>query len=327
MRERFRGAMLGLAIGDALGAPLEGARRGSFSVVTGYTEGGAGALRRGEWTADTAMALCLADSLIATKGFDPDDQLARYARWLTDGERSTRDHAFGVGRTTRASIERFVQGERPVTTPDDEGLGNGALMRLAPVVLAYARDRETAVRAAAMQARTTHGNPAAVDPCRYFAVMLHGALHGHGKRDMLEQPGPRHREIWHDEPLEPLTTEVAAGSFRDAKPEAVGSDGLAVNTLEVALWAVHSTDSFRGAVLAAANQGGDADTNAAVAGQLAGALYGEDGIPEEWRAEVFEAEELVRVADALFDLHETLDLEALQATTAPAGVSSAPPTG
>src|SRR4051794_3797895 len=239
------------------------------------------------------MALCLADSLIARAGFDPVDQLERYLRWYREGYRSSTGTCFDIGAATRAALERFERTREPF--PGDaapQAAGNGPLMKLAPVVLAYAPRPADAVRFAGESARTTHGAPEAVDACRYFAGLLLEALDGRPREVVL-----RRRSI------DSTVATVAAGSYLDREPPQIRGRGYVVDALEAALWAVRSTSSFEAAVLAAVNLGDDADTTAAIAGQLAGALYGLGGIPQHWRARVLLGDEIVALADALMALH------------------------
>ena len=171
--ERINGAFLGLAIGDALGAPVEFMRRGTFPPVTGYRAGGKFGLQPGEWTDDTAMTLCLAQSLIERKGFDPTDQMRKYLLWLDEGYMSCRGKAVGIGKTVFRSLTRFRSRHEPYTSITHEKFsGNGSIMRLAPVAIFYADDIEKAVRYAGLSSKTTHGSPIAVDACRLMAYML-----------------------------------------------------------------------------------------------------------------------------------------------------------
>src|SRR4051794_31696004 len=173
MRDRFRGALLGLAIGDAVGTTVEFSPPGSFPPVTDMVGGGPFGLPAGAWTDDTSMALCLAESLVERGGFDPVDQLERYLRWYREGRWSSTGRCFDIGNATRAALERFERTREPF--PGDaapDAAGNGPLMKLAPVVLAYARQPEDAVRHAGESARTTHGAPVAAEACRSFARLL-----------------------------------------------------------------------------------------------------------------------------------------------------------
>jgi ADP-ribosylglycohydrolase len=302
-RERFRGALLGLAVGDAIGAPVESLPPSAFTPLTDMTGGGRHGLPPGAWTDDTSMALCLAESLVEQGRFDPVDQLERYLRWYREGHLSSIGRAFDVGEATLAALERFAAGREPY--PGDaapEAAGNGALMCLAPVPLAFAGAPERAVALAALSARTTHGAPQARDACRYLAALLVAAVHGRPREELLGGVVEVVPGLWEREPLHPEVEAVARGSFRARRPPDVRAAGYAPATLEAALWALHATDGFADAVLAAANLGGDADTAAAVCGQLAGAIHGAAGIPARWRARLVMHDEIVALADGLHRL-------------------------
>jgi len=282
--ERYRGSLLGLAVGDALGAPLEGLPPGSFEPVSGITGGVSHGLEPGRWTDDTSMALCLAESLLECRGFNPTDQLSRYVRWYREGHLSSTGYCFGMGSTTRRALERFEATEKPYCGLTDPGkAGNGSIMRLAPVPLFYAPNPEEAVERSADSSRTTHGAPNCLDACRYFGALIVGALNGAGKAELLSERYSPAPGLWEERPLAPEVDEVARGSFRGKCPPEIQGSGYVVRSLEAALWAFHQSDIFEEGCLLAANLGDDADTTAAVYGQIAGAFYGEGGIPEGWR--------------------------------------------
>jgi ADP-ribosyl-[dinitrogen reductase] hydrolase len=298
--DRYRGCLLGLAVGDAVGTTVEFSRPGSFPDVTDMVGGGPFGLAAGQWTDDTSMALCLADSVLATGGFDPWDQLARYLRWYREGDRSSTGAHFDIGATTRASLERYERTREPWCGAEDaRAAGNGSIMRLAPVAMRYAATPARAIALAADSSRTTHGVLVAVDACRHLAALIVGALGGATKEELL---APRYAPVpglWEALPLCPEVAEVAAGSFSGDGP--FRGTGYARDCLEAALWAFATTDSFRAGCLRAVNLGDDADTTAAVYGQLAGAFYGEGGIPPEWRARITWGDEIGELADRLFE--------------------------
>ena len=301
--DRFRGALLGLAAGDALGTSVEFQAPGSFPPVTDITGGGPFALPAGAWTDDTSMALCLGESLLAREGFDPVDQLERYVRWYRHGHWSSTGTCFDIGGATRAALERFERTGEPFPgDADPEAAGNGPLMKLAPVALAFAADPEVAIARAGESARTTHGAPQAVDAARWFAAVLVAELRG--------EPW----EPWAPGDLHPEVAAVAAGSYVGREPPAIRGTGYVVAALEAALWALHRTGSFEAGALAAVNLGDDADTTGAIFGQLAGARYGEAGIPERWRQILVRGNDIRSMAD---------DLHALAGRLAPG--AAAPP--
>jgi len=304
--DRVRGAFLGLAVGDAVGLTLEFRPPGTFEPLTDLVGGGPFGLPAGAWTDDTAMAACLAESLVETGGFDPADQLRRYLRWYREGHWSVTGRCFDIGGTTRGALERFEASGDPAASgaTHEHSAANGSIMRLAPVPLAFARDPTEAVRLAGESSRTTHALPVCVDACRYLGGLLVGAARGATKEELLAPwyaPAPG---LWEAAPLHPEIAAVAAGSFRAKSPPAIRGTGHVVASLEAALWAFATTDDFEACVLAAANLGDDADTTAAVAGQLAGAFYGRAGLPPRWLEQLALRERLEALADRLVGLAE-----------------------
>ena len=300
--ERYRGAILGLAAGDALGTTLE------FSAppcdpIDDIIGGGPFGLEPGEWTDDTSLALCLAESLIEKGGFDPIDQLSRYVRWYRNGHLSSNGRCFAIGITTRGALHRYEEtGESYPGWTDPNTAGNGSLMRLAPVPLFYALRPTEAIARAAESSKTTHGAQAAVDGCRYLAGLIVGALQGVPKEEILSPFWSPVPGLWEQEPLMEEIADVAAGSFRHREPPEIQGTGYVVRSLEAALWAFWKSGSFKEGCLLAVNLCDDADTTGAVYGQLAGAYYGEQGIPEAWRSKLAHQELIRSYADRLFEL-------------------------
>ncbi len=290
-RDRALGAFLGLAVGDAVGATLEFSKRDSEPRLTDLIGGGPHRLTPGHWTDDTAMALALAESLVACGSLDCRDLMERFARWWRRGEYSCTGSCFDIGLTVRAALARYEETGDPMAgVTDPRTAGNGSLMRLAPVALRFSEDREALLAAAAEQSRTTHGAQETVDACRGFAALLADGVHGMPRAEVL---APR------DFAGAPKIAEILAGSWRGKPREEIRSGGYVVDTLEAALWSVARTADFRSAVLLAANLGGDADTVAAVTGQLAGAFYGMSGIPEEWLGKLAWKDRLLAAGEAL----------------------------
>jgi ADP-ribosylglycohydrolase len=292
--------MLGLAVGDALGTTLEFRPSGTFTPIDDMVGGGPFHLQPGQWTDDTSMALCLAASLVEMDGFDPADQVERYLRWLREGYMSSTGARFDVGNTTREALAKYETSRNPYSGPTaPDTAGNGSLMRLAPVPLFFAGDPRQAIDRAADSSRTTHGAPDAVDACRYFAGLMLGALAGADKATLL---GPNYAPVpglWESTPLSTDVARVAAGSFKELRAEDIEAGGYVVETLQAALWAFHTTADFRSGALKAVNLGDDADTTGAVFGQLAGAYYGEEAIPPEWREKIAQRELILDVAERL----------------------------
>jgi len=274
--DRFRGCLLGLAAGDAVGTTVEFRPRGSFAPLTGMVGGGPFRLEPGQWTDDTSMALCLAVSLVECNGFDARDQMERYCRWRDEGYLSSNGRCFDIGGTVASALARFQRTGDPFAgSTDPNSAGNGCIMRLAPIAMFYFPDVDLAEHYAAESSRTTHAAAECLDASRLFARMVVRALQGASKHEII---------------LSDQTAFVGAQKIMSiaqgeyiAKPmSGIRGSGYVVDSLEAALWCFHHTDSFEQAILAAANLGDDADTTAAVCGQVAGAFYGASGIPARW---------------------------------------------
>jgi ADP-ribosylglycohydrolase len=302
--DRYRGALLGLAAGDALGTTLEFTERDAHPPLTGMAGGGPFRLKPGEWTDDTSMALCLAESLIETGDFDPADQMRRYGRWRRTGHLSSNGTCFDIGRTVSAALGRFRDSGDPFSgSTDPQSAGSGSLMRLAPVPLFYARDVERAVTRAAESSRTTHGATEAVDACRYMAVLIVMALEGATRAELLSPTLAREHSAFAAQPLaKTVVAAVAEGPTR--RREGIRASGYVLHSLEAALWAFATSQTFSEGALLAVNLGEDADTTGAVYGQLAGAFYGVDAIPSEWRRSLAHRPRIETMADRLFALAE-----------------------
>ncbi len=263
--------------------------------------GGPFRLHPGEWTDDTSMALCLAESLLERRGFDPVDQMDRYVRWRSHGHLSSNGRCFDIGNTVADALRRFeATGDPWAGSTDPHSAGNGSIMRLAPVPLFYAADAAQAITISGDSSRTTHGAAACVDACRYLGGLIVGALRGETKEALLAplyHPVPG--AMWQ---LDPPIATIAAGSFAHKSPPAIRASGYVVESLEAALWAFHHAGTFAEGCLLAVNLGHDADTTAAVYGQLAGAYYGAAAIPATWRDRLAHGDLIIDFADRLHDL-------------------------
>jgi ADP-ribosyl-[dinitrogen reductase] hydrolase len=290
--DRAIGALMGLAVGDAIGTTVEFLDRDSFAPVTDMTGGGPFGLEPGQWTDDTSMALCLADSLLKARDFDADDLMKRFVSWWLKGAYSVKGACFDIGLTTRAALRRFRQTGEPFSgDPRRDSAGNGSLMRMAPAAILGHRCPDLAVRLAVEQSRTTHPAPQCLDACAVFARMLSAAISGEPKTAVLDHARSA---------TDPDLDDIRARVWRSLSRETIRSSGYVVHTLEAALWAVDRSDSFEEAVLLAVNLGDDADTVGAVTGQLAGALWGESAIPERWIERLWWSERIRQAATALF---------------------------
>lgn len=299
---RAQGCLAGLAVGDALGTTLEFTSPGSFEPLTDMIGGGPFRLKPGQWTDDTSMALCLAESLLECEAFDLKDQTERYVRWWRDGHHSATGTCFDIGNTVRAALSSFrLDGVAAAGSSDTYSAGNGSIMRLAPVALRYSNPLEV-IHYAAESSRSTHQAPACLDACRYFGGILWALIHGVTKEAVLAPHYHPAGDAW--EGMDPAIAAIAAGSFKEKNPPAIRGTGYVVQSLEAALWAFHRSSTFEEGALMAVNLGEDADTTGAIFGQLGGALYGLDGIPARWREKLHGREMILDFGRRLFQTHQ-----------------------
>ncbi len=279
MKNRYLGAMLGLAVGDALGAPVEFKERGSFPAVTAMEAGGPFNLQKGQWTDDTSLALCLGLSLVEKNGFDPYDQIERYIRWFREGYMSCTGNCFDIGNTTKAALLRYEENKDIYAGSVDDPPTNGSLMRLAPVPLFYFKNLEETIKYAGLSSKVTHAPVNCIKTCEDLALYIHLALQGKSKT-----------EIFKDSSIDFTKTY-----------EQVSGKGTALECLEGAMWCFYHSSSFDEGVKLAVNLGDDTDTTAAVFGQIAGSFYGVEGIPEYLLNDLWDKKLIEDVALKLFN--------------------------
>ena len=287
---RAKACFLGLAIGDALGAPVEFKKPGSFEPITGYRDGGPFNLKAGQWTDDTSMALCLAESLLACGELDLKDNLDRYCRWWKKGENSVTGDCFDIGVGTRTALCNYLQ-TGDVEAGGLDSLGNGALMRMAPIPIWASQSIQESIALAKQSTVTTHRHPQAIAISGYFAELLVRALQGESKSDLLAG-------AWYQQSDTEILS-VIRGSWKTST--SIRARGHALYALEAALWAFGTTNSFQDCLLAAVNLGDDADTVGAIAGQIAGAYYGLEAIPSEWIEGLYDSDRFFMLAEQLFN--------------------------
>ena len=291
IRDRAVGALLGLAVGDAVGTTLEFKARATYPALTDMVGGGPFGLKSGQWTDDTAMALALADSLQQDPTLDARDLMRRFVDWHQQGTYSCTGRCFDIGITTRQALARWQKTGDPMAgSTDPMSAGNGSLMRLAPVAIRHFNNRPMLRDVAARQSRTTHAAPEAVEACVDYAEILADAIAGARPSDALRA---RH------EGYAGKIDSILQGSWRGKSRKDIRASGYVAHSLEASLWSVGRTGTYRAAVLLAANLGEDADTTGAITGQLAGALYGVKGIPAEWRKKLAWSDRLLETATAL----------------------------
>ena len=341
-RDKARGMFVGLAVGDALGAPVEFLPEPSDVHIKEMGDRIAHfhenyRAPKGVWTDDTEMALCIADSLLSKNGYDSYDIMRRFTAWVDEGYRTyDKKPAVDVGGQTLRSIRDYER--YPVIFKDEkvESAGNGAIMRLAPIIIAntfpdkkyptlrdgyekgnlviepeddkgeYIEEKDIAptLEMAILSCRETHNSIAAEATTALFVTMLYCALHGLSKNNIASycsrwMRGEEYDEFW----LENIDELVGRALKKDSE-NLRNLGGYIVDAFTISLWGLMNFDNFRDGMLAVIRLGGDTDTNAACYGQLAGAYYGYEAIPEEWRKEVYLADELVKISDSLLDMPE-----------------------
>ncbi|HUW40773.1 MAG TPA: ADP-ribosylglycohydrolase family protein [Rectinemataceae bacterium] len=306
--ERVAGGLVGLAVGDALGVPVEFAPRSERDAdpVVGMRSGGAWAEEAGTWSDDTSLALCLAESIVE-RGFDPEDFGRRALAWLREGRWSARGGAFGVGGATRRSLEKIGSGMPAIRAGGrgENDNGNGSLMRSLPAAIWLAASPEPLrLRALAAYSAVTHGHPRSLLGVWLHALVAAGLLRGQGPAEAYAAGMAEARNLLPTLPasfrIESRAYErVLGGGLAGLPRRDLRGSGYVVHCLEASLWCLATTDSFSSCVLAAVNLGEDSDTTGAVAGGLAGLAYGMDAIPPEWRGVLARRDEIEALAAQL----------------------------
>lgn len=290
--ERYQGCFIGLAVGDAIGTTLEFKPPGSFEPIDDMVGGGPFYLQPGQWTDDTSMAICLAESLIECEGFDAADQMHRYYRWWKEGIHSSTGRCFDIGATVANALHAFESSSNPYSGDvHPMSAGNGSLMRLAPVALYYS-EHPRLFEFVADSSRTTHAAPECLDACAFFAALIARCLRGADKKRLISSAAYQ--------PQSKKVKQIATAAFLHKSRTSVRGTGYVIDSLEAALWCFYHSENYNDAVLMAANLGDDADTTAAICGQIAGAYYGIQGIRESWRAKLFQQDGLLLMAQQLY---------------------------
>jgi ADP-ribosyl-[dinitrogen reductase] hydrolase len=296
LRDRFQGALLGLAVGDALAAHTQFRKPGSFAAVGDLLGGGPFDLPRGAWTDDTAMAMLLAESLLEREGFDAHDQVQRYARWQREGYGSATGQCVGISANVARALATAQYKRQPFAGSHDPAqLDKDPLSRVAPVVMYFFAAAPTAVAKASEAARLTAQAPMVLDCVRLLAAVLHLALSGRDKPAILRPP----LEMWVSRNTRPEVMALWEGAYTRLDPPDITGGGHVLQSLEAALWAFHRSSSFREGALLAANLGQDSDVATAVYGQIAGAHHGVSAIPGIWRNSLMKQEVVKETADRL----------------------------
>ena len=253
-RNKAKGMLWGLIVGDAFGSPIQFTGKDNHPWITEMVKCPVFNLPAGYWTDDGSMAMCIMDSYVRKGGYDLKDIGATFVKWLMDGYLSSIDgRSFDVGCATYDSVTAFAR-TGSMVNGHEESQGNGSIMRFAPSYLIAQGERDPA-KVMHEISDLTHCSSVVRNVCDAFASVL-------------------------DEHMAGLRTHSGPG--KDLKHEFVNNSGWAVSTLQAALWAFNTTENFEEGLIAAVNLCGDSDSIGAVFGQIAGAYYGFDAIPERW---------------------------------------------
>ena len=297
-KSRVAGTFIGLAVGDALGVPFENLEKGSIDFVSDLIGGGPYNLPPGAWTDETATALCLAQSLLVTNDLDVYDLVERLNRWVEGGENSSTGRCVGIEQKLLIFLNNFRRSSQlDMSFSSQSSSGNSVLARVGPIACIHWADLTTASRIARQQSYLTHTSEVVAGACEYLVLSLSHLIAGRGWNYISNLP------INKDWPNE--IKNVNNGSWLKKSIGQLKSTSDVIELLETSLWCVENSTSFENAVTQAINLGGKSDTVGAVAGQLAGALYGLEAIPVRWFDKLYKVEKLTDVAMQMVDLSRT----------------------
>ena len=287
MLNKIKAIMFGHAVGDALGVPVEFNSREHLEKkpVIDMTGFGTYNVPAGTWSDDTSMSLCTLSSLI-NGSIDYDDIMNNFAKWYYDGEFTTDGVVFDIGITCSRAIDNYFYYKMSAEScglPGVNSNGNGSLMRIHPFVL-YAyynemKDEKEFVNMIAAASSLTHAHICSIDGCIIYAYVLRELLNNPGKSSVYKGIDYAKSNVCSSDRY---YNRVFSGDIETLCSDDIKSTGYIVDSLEAAIWCLLTTSNYEECVLKAVNLGGDTDTIAAIAGGLAGALYGINAIPEKW---------------------------------------------
>ena len=298
------GSIVGFAIGDALGAPVEFKERDTFEPVEFYRSGGKFNLPAGAYTDDTAMTLCLAQSLLDKNGCDANDQLQKYCAWLSDGYMSATGVSVGCGKQIYRALLTYSSKKNTVCTiGNNRSAGNGSLMRVSPIAIYYMDDLNKAMQCAQKSSYTTHKLKICADACIAFTWLLYGFYKGFSKEDILSKEYADYYLFEYDKnysyDLEIIN--ILQGSYKNKSEDEINSSGYVVHTLEASLWAFYNSNNFKEGLLKAINLGKDSDTIGAIYGSIAGAYYGINNIDNNLIDGLMHNKKIIEISEQLYN--------------------------
>ena len=304
MIEKIKGCFLGLAVGDALGVPVEFRDRSYFKTqpVSGMLGYGTWNQPPGTWSDDSSMSFCLAESLVSN--YDLKDIGSTFVRWYQEGYWGARLKLFDIGGTTRCALARIAGGEDPLFSGEfgEESNGNGSLMRIAPGALYFSEipDKELYDRVKEISA-ITHAHFRSVFSCFIFSKFVIQLFKGEEKFVAFENACKSISDFaaknnFNVNELQ-LFERILTGTIISTPEQSIESGGYVLHTLEASIWSFLNTDSYSDAVLKAINLGGDTDTTGCVTGALAGVYHGIDSSPAEWLNVLAREKDIIKLSE------------------------------
>jgi len=304
--EQIKSALLGVAVGDALGVPVEFQSRQTISKnpVTDMNGYGTYNLPAGTWSDDSSLTFCLAEAL--TQDFDLNIIGQNFVKWAHENYWTAHGHVFDIGNVTSQAISRLAKGEKPELAGgfDETDNGNGSLMRMIPLLF-YLHNKPIKERYDITKkvSSITHGHVRSIIACFYYLEFAKQILAGKDKFEIygnLQTEIPNHLESLAIDPTEITKFDrLLNGDIAKLEEDKIQSSGYVLHTLEASIWCLLTTDNYKDAVLKAVNLGRDTDTTGAVTGGLAGILYGLDGIPKKWLLQIAKYDDIENLAERL----------------------------
>lgn len=303
MKNNILGTFIGAVVGDALGAPLEFYRRDKLNIID-MTTGGILNLRLGEWTDDTSMSICLAESLIEND-FDLEDQMKKYILWYKEGKYCTREECFDIGNATRFALEDYIKNGNYISQNlSSLSSGNGSIMRLSPISIIYNSNENSdgflnLINFSRKSSITTHPNKTCQDACALLSLITNRALQGYKKEEIFDINLDLLKKLSFSD-SKVIDIAINSKNILEKERNDISSSGYVIHSLEAAIWCFLKTDNFDDSVLLAANLGDDADTVASITGQISGAYYGLNSINSNWIDNLYHKDYIIKLSEKLF---------------------------
>ena len=308
--QSVKAVMVGHAVGDALGVPVEFTEREILdnNPVTDMRGYGTFNMPEGSWSDDTSMSLCALETLGGEK-INFDSVFVNFGKWYYQEEFTPTGKTFDVGNTCGSAINNYFLGKKSwkeCGLSDEQSNGNGSLMRINPFVLythKLGANTKTKIEIIELASALTHAHARSKVGCGIYAFVLWELLENPCKESVAS--GLTKAEAFYRNSAEYACYMRTFGFANADALDGVGRDeirssGYIVDSLEAALWCLLTTDSYKECVLKAVNLGYDTDTTAAIAGGLAGALYGYESIPKEWRDRLLKREYIEELCERAF---------------------------